>query len=73
MRESGRIWMRRCPVLAFGSHLWDIEKPLVCATVDSAYRKGIRRGLGRKTLSETDFRIGFQKHQRKCACVKTHF
>ena len=34
------------PVLAFGSHLWDFEKSVLCTTVDRAYRRGIRRGLG---------------------------
>ena len=34
------------PVLAYGCHLWNFEKSSLVTSVNTAYRKGVRRGLG---------------------------
>ena len=48
---SDKIWTKIVdtqlyPILAFESHLWDVEKLVVCTTVNRAYRKGIGRDVG---------------------------
>ena len=46
-----RVWIKivECqifPVLAYGSYLLNFERSLIQMSVNIAYRKGIRRGLG---------------------------
>ena len=53
MCRSDKVWleivdMKRFPVLAFGSHLWDYDTSDVSYMVNHAFRKGVRRGLGMK-------------------------
>ena len=45
------VWMtimerQLFPVVAYGSHLWNFERSIVETSVNTAYRKGICRGLG---------------------------
>ena len=42
------------PILSFGSHLWNLEKTSLSKTVDTCYRKGIRRGLAERSFWRLD-------------------
>ena len=49
--QNDDVWMKIVeaklfPVLSFGSHLWSIEKSGIARMVNTAYRKGVGRGLG---------------------------
>lgn len=46
------------PILSFGSHLWSIEKPSIARLVNTAYRKGVRRGLGMSQRDSISERLG---------------
>ena len=48
---SDKVWakiidVQLFPVVTYGSQLWDISKVSVIKSINTAYRKGIRRGLG---------------------------
>ena len=45
------------PGLAFGSHLWNFERSVVETSVNTAYQKGIRRGLGMRQRDSIAERI----------------
>ena len=45
------------PVLAYGCHLWNFERSSLVTSVNTAYRKGVRRGLGMRQRDSTAERL----------------
>ena len=46
------------PVLAYGSCLWDLQNGVTVRSVNRAYRRGIRRGLGMRDRDFITDRLG---------------
>ena len=73
------VWMKIMksqlfPVLAYGSHLWNFERSVVETSVNAAYRKGIRRGLGMRQRDYIVERIpGFVEASLKMRILQTKF
>ena len=62
------------PVLAYGSHLWNFERSIVETSVNTAYRKGIRRGLDMRQRDSIVERIPeFVEASRKMKILQAKF
>ena len=73
------VWMtimerQLFPVLAYGSHLWNFERSIVETSINTAYRKGIRRGLGMRQRDSIVERISdFVEASLKMKCYRLNF
>ena len=45
------------PVLSYGCHLWNMKNSSLITTVNTAFRKGIRKGLGIKSRDSISERL----------------
>ena len=62
------------PVLACGSHLWNFERSIVETSINIAYQKGIRRGLGMRQRDSIVKRIPeFVEASLKMKILQTKF
>ena len=68
---SDETWMRIVDVqllliLLYGCHLWDMESSTTVRSVNTAFRKGVRRGLGMNSRDSLHDRLeGFQEASDK--------
>ena len=73
------VWMtimqsQLFPVLAYGSHLWNFERSIVETSINTAYRKGIRRRLGMRQRDSIAERIPeFVEASLKMKIIQTKF
>ena len=73
------VWMtimerQLFPVLAYGSHLWNFERSIVETSINTAYRKGIHRGLGMRQRDSIVERLpDFVEASLKMKILQTKF
>ena len=77
---SQKVWMeivdrQLFPIMAYGCHLWELERTDVKMMINMALRKGVRRGLGMRRNESICDRFGgkFQESVERMKKLKESF